>query len=297
MKPPNPRVPRSPIFPRSLLVGIEEADFVRRWFATQPTEPREMLDVGAHRGSSTKPFAVAGWRVHAFEPDPANRAVFERQLQGFDNVTVDERAVGDVDGDEVTLYESEESSGISSLVPFVDSHTPATTVETVRLDTFTDDAGVARVDFLKIDTEGFDLMVLRGFPWGRFSPAAVLCEYEDNKTSNIGYTTKDMLDFLVAKGYTVVVSEWHPIERYGVTHAFKQLSVYDGSVPYSTSWGNLIAVPDPHLAARFVRDAYQILRPRHDPGDARTARLAFNAWWQYRRITRALWRRRPEFLR
>src|SRR3546814_10935540 len=72
------------------------------------------------------------------------------------------------------------------------------------------------VDFLKVDTEGHDLFVLQGFPWERFRPAVIECEFEDAKTVPLGYTFHDMARFLLAKGYRVLVSEWHPIIRSGV---------------------------------------------------------------------------------
>jgi len=237
-----------------------------------------MLDVGAHHGTSTKPFAERGWRVHAFEPDPTNRAGFVKNLAAFDNVTVDPRAVSNVDGEELTLYDSEESSGITSLLAFTDGHKPVTTVQTVRLDTFMDEQEINDVDFLKMDTEGFDLMVLRGFPWGEVHPTVVLCEYEDNKTTNLGYTTADMIEFLVALDYTLLVSEWHPIERYGIAHSFRQLSRYEGTTPRTSSWGNLLAVADPGDAETMMALAPSLVRRRNEDKDARVPSMLFDCW-------------------
>jgi FkbM family methyltransferase len=277
----------TPTFDRSLRLGIEEAELILNWYGDRPQGNRLMLDVGAHRGSSTKPFAKAGWRVHAFEPDEANRTVFDRILKDFDNVTVDTRAVSNVDGEDVTLYDSEESSGISSLIAFVDSHKPSATVKTVRLDTFIRDAGIEEVDFLKIDTEGYDLMVLQGFPWDRFTPEMVLCEFEDKKTEHLGYHTSDMIGFLSDRGYDVVISEWHPIERYGVKHSFARLSVYDGTLPPKSAWGNLIGVRDAATALQFVDEAPDLVHRRNARGRALFATARFEAWRFARRLRRA----------
>jgi len=72
-------------------------------------------------------------------------------------------------------------------------------VETVRLDTLLTAHGSPRVTFLKVDTEGFDLPVLRTFPWQANRPMVVVCEFEDHKTVPLGYTYRDMADFLVNK--------------------------------------------------------------------------------------------------
>ena len=34
-----------------------------------------------------------------------------------------------------------------------------------------------RISFLKIDTEGHDLFVLRGYPWQTTAPRLIICEF------------------------------------------------------------------------------------------------------------------------
>ncbi len=76
--------------------------------------------------------------------------------------------------------------------------------------------GLTHVDFLKIDVEGFDFSVLKGVPWNSLQPDVIEAEFEDGKTVPLGHTYHDVCDFLVEKGYTVYLSEWHPIVRYGI---------------------------------------------------------------------------------
>lgn len=139
-----------------------DVDEVRIVFHVIGRTPGTMLDVGAHQGYSAAPFLVRKWTVHAFEPDPSNRSILSSR---FPNINIDPRAVAEMDGEEVSLFTSDVSTGISTLSPFHDSHTPTTTVRTVRLDTYIREKGIDHVEFLKIDTEGFDLFVLRTFPW------------------------------------------------------------------------------------------------------------------------------------
>ena len=91
-----------------------------------------MLDVGAHYGDSLAAFARDGWSIHAFEPDPANRRELESAFGGRPNVKIVPKAVSDAPG-ELSLYTSDESSGISSLAPFTPGHAFAATVEVITL--------------------------------------------------------------------------------------------------------------------------------------------------------------------
>lgn len=212
-------------------------------------KPGTMIDVGAHYGSTAQPFLDRGWTVYAFEPDPKNRAILKSNCP---ELTVDPRAISETDGDEVTLFTSDVSTGISSLTPFHDSHVPSATVQTVRLDTYLRSHQVDQVDFLKTDIEGYDLFALHTFPWDRHHPKAVVCEYEDQKTTPLGHDVHDTAKFLVKQGYTVLVSEWHPIDQYGGgNHRWRRFMRYPTDVP-ADSWGNLIAV-NPELISELER--------------------------------------------
>ena len=222
-----------------------------------------MVDVGAHQGGALQPFAAAGWTVHAFEPDPTNREALMAGPGRMPGVHVDSRAVGPHDGERLDLFTSAVSSGISTLTAFQSSHRPTATVETVRLDTYL--ASVDRVDFVKVDTEGHDMFVLKTFPWARLRPRAVVCEFEDRKTAPLGYRYEDLARLLVGQGYVVLVSEWYPIVEYGMSHHWRALRRFPEPLASPQAWGNLIAV-EPQLqkrAWRVARRARWQLRLRH----------------------------------
>jgi len=211
-------------------------------FADVGSKPGLMVDVGAHHGFALEPFAEAGWTVHAFEPDPTNRTRLNQRVKRSWNVTIDDRAVAEDDGAVVDFYTSPESSGVSSLQPFLDSHEASLQVKTISLTSYLDAAKIEHVDHLKIDTEGHDLFVLKSYPWHRDQPDTIECEFEDFKTVPLGYTTEELVAFLHTKGYEVLVCEWHPIVSYGIDHDFKGLWPYEPSRLTEQSWGNLIAV-------------------------------------------------------
>ena len=162
-----------------------------------------MIDVGAHHGSSLLRFARQNWRIYAFEPDPENRKHLLKTINGLSNVTVDSRAVSDKATEAVPFYSSEESSGIGSLTPFRDTHKKASVVDTTTLSIFCKDQNIGSIQFLKIDAKGYDLFVLKGFPWESVKPEVILCKFEDNKTISLGYDFHQMAQFLTGKGWDV----------------------------------------------------------------------------------------------
>jgi len=226
----------------SLQAGLDESDIAWDFFRSQTT-PGTMVDVGAHYGSALRPFVRNGWQVFAFEPDAKNRAHLLAEFAGFPSLKVDPRAVSDQPKTGVTFYRSDVSTGISGLSAFDPSHRAEDRIDVTTLGEFLDANKIASLDFLKIDTEGHDLFVLRGVPWTRLRPRLVLCEFENRKTEPLGYRYEDLAGFLVDQGYNVIASEWYPIARYGVTHRWRQFS--EGAPPPMSDpagWGNLLAV-------------------------------------------------------
>lgn len=206
-----------------------------------------MFDVGAHFGSSAKMFLENGWKVYCYEPDPENRKKLEHNLEKYENLVISDKAISNEAGNEINFYNSNESTGISSLIAFSEEHKKLCTVKTTTLEAELNSKPISYIDFLKIDTEGYDLMVLKGFPWKQKKPLVIECEYEDFKTNQLGYSVYDTIDFLIDKGYSIYVSEWHPIIKYGIRHQWKRFFKYDNQVMDPKGWGNLIAflgVPD-----------------------------------------------------
>lgn len=200
-----------------------------------------MLDVGAHNGESFRPYEKLGWKVFAFEPDQNNRKKIKTLLS---QTELFDYAISNKDGEEVSFYTSPESTGISSLIAFHDTHVASETkVLTKTLATFCKEKDIHNVDFLKIDTEGFDYFVLKGFPFEEITPKVILCEFEDKKSLSIGYSYRDMGNYLVKLGYFVYISEWYPIVRYGIQHKWRDISKFDNNELHDpNAWGNFIAI-------------------------------------------------------
>ncbi len=227
-----------------------------------------MIDVGAHHGWSLTPFVIKDWKIYAFEPDEKNRVKLHERIAKLKKQTlvkVDSHAVSDKSSSGLVFYRSEESTGISSLSAFHPSHKPEQTVDTITLSEALAGEAISTVDFLKIDTEGHDLFVLKGFPWDRFRPAVIECEFEDAKSVPLGYTFHDLAGYLVEKGYTVYVSEWHPIIRYGIRHDWHRLVRYPCELADAKGWGNLLAFRDPIDEQELVATVRRVMKIGAEP--------------------------------
>ena len=82
-------------------------------------------------------------------------------------------------------------------------------LETVRLTGVLENSEFTTADFSKINTEGHDLFVLKGLPWGRFNLSVIECEDEDEdvKTRLLGDTFHDLARNLQDKKFNVYASE------------------------------------------------------------------------------------------
>ena len=200
-----------------------------------------MVDVGAHFGESFGPYQSLGWKIIAFEPDPKNRSVI-LQNPTPKNVILYECAVGNVDEQAKPFYASEESTGVSGLSAFLPTHQKVCDVEIRTLKSIVEENRIECIDYLKIDTEGYDKQVLEGVPWEILRPRVIMCEYEDVKTRPLGYTHKELGNFLLDHGYSVWISEWFPIIKYGGKHKWRSVRLFPAELQDKLSWGNFIAI-------------------------------------------------------
>lgn len=201
-------------------VASGEAGFLDAWAGTMPGAAPVVFDVGAHQGSWARLVLerVPGARVHCFEPHPDSFRRLQAALQGrvtFNRCALD-RAVGKARFyDYAARTPGGSGSEHASLHPgvFGQVHHAATRSWGVRLDTvdaYCRAAGIARVDLLKVDTEGNELRVLQGAKGllGRRAIGAI--QFEFNGMSAVGRSF--MADFeALLKGYTL-----HRLLRHGL---------------------------------------------------------------------------------
>ncbi|MEM6471808.1 MAG: FkbM family methyltransferase [Planctomycetota bacterium] len=234
---------------------FSEPALIQRFFHRTGIRCGIMLDVGAHFGESLIPYAEKGWSIFAFEPDPNSEKQAALARLGSESVRIFQVAICDQGGQTLDFYCSDVSTGISSLAAFHESHQKTASVQTETLANVISREAIADVDFLKIDAEGHDLFVLKGFDW-RIRPRVVLAEFEDLKTVALGYSHQDLCNFLVERDYAVYLSEWYPIVQYGVTHRWRSIRRWPCELQEPDAWGNVIAVEQ-----QRANDLEQLLPP------------------------------------
>ena len=168
-----------------------------------------MVDVGSHEGSSCISFLKRNWNVLAFEPCTKTRRILNLNILNLNLshlIKIDPRGVSNLSSKSHPIYTSEESSGVTTLTPFLNSHKIEETIDLVSLRDYFQNVDDLKIDFLKIDAEGHDFDVLKGFPFEKCLPTAIICEFEDKKTLPLGYSWKDMANLLSELDYNVYIS-------------------------------------------------------------------------------------------
>ncbi|MGB0578483.1 MAG: FkbM family methyltransferase [Limisphaerales bacterium] len=120
-------------------------------------------DVGANVGLYTKQFAdIVGdaGKVIAFEPSPANRKQLETNLKSLKNVQVVPAALSGETG--TMKFLEVDDGGVTSRIVTEDTGGNCVDVEVVTADGLLSEDRAPVPNFMKIDTEGFELDVLNG---------------------------------------------------------------------------------------------------------------------------------------
>jgi FkbM family methyltransferase len=123
------------------------------------------IDVGANIGNWTSLFLEAA-PEHIegllFEPSDYAIAKLKQRFEGLVKLSLIKAAVSDNIA-QMSFFEEPEAGEMSSLVAgFSNSHATKKVVNVTTLDAEVEKRKLGHIDFLKIDTEGYDLHVLRG---------------------------------------------------------------------------------------------------------------------------------------
>lgn len=170
--------------------------------------PATIFDVGANIGQSARKFGryFPSARIHCFEPSAASAARIRRRK--LRNVEVHETALGSAVA--TAMLSRGRDPAIFRISAAGDEQVGITTV-----DAFCAEHRIERIDFMKIDTEGHDLEVLKGatamLAAGRI--AAVQVEAGLNPENMLHIPFETLKAFLEDHGYRLFglydqVAEW-----------------------------------------------------------------------------------------
>ncbi len=165
-----------------------------------------VIDIGANIGYFTLLSArIVGenGKVFAFEPLPQNYKVLSKNIStnNFKNVSAFQKAVSNSAG-MLELYFNAKETGTPSLVGKSSSLSMHVSVETVTIDDFLKDQ-LGKVDLIKIDVEGAEMMVLSGMLGIiKSSPSArIICEFCPDVLTRSGTDPLDYLKYLNSIGF------------------------------------------------------------------------------------------------
>jgi FkbM family methyltransferase len=123
-----------------------------------------LIDVGANIGAYSALLSAIcpQARIFAFEPSPDTAAVLRLNLRSSEatNVMVESTAVADFDGSSEFVNRS--SGSVLNRLTLEPEAGVTISVATTTLDSFAAVHGIDRIDFIKIDVEGAEPLVLRG---------------------------------------------------------------------------------------------------------------------------------------
>src|SRR5438552_11264717 len=125
-------------------------------------EPKIVFDVGANVGESAEAYVrhFPESRVFRFEPLLGTFEQRKRNVAGFPNVECFNFGLSSKAGNVHMVYSPTQSNLSSITIP--EPGKPTVEVQVETLERFCKERAIARIDFLKIDTEGHDLEVLKG---------------------------------------------------------------------------------------------------------------------------------------
>ncbi|MGA9777755.1 MAG: FkbM family methyltransferase [Verrucomicrobiia bacterium] len=167
-----------------------------------------VADVGANVGLLTRQFCRQvgpNGRVFAFEPDPLTFQFLQFNTRSFKNKELTQCAVSD--NHEPALLHLNFGSGAGNSLLNKSHSKESVPVNCISLDEFLKQHGNPPVDIIKIDVEGAELSVLRGFRQtaARLPGLKLIIEYCPKNLNGAGVAPRAVFDELRAQHFNLQV--------------------------------------------------------------------------------------------
>lgn len=217
-------------------------------FRSRVREGMTVIDIGANLGYySLLAAQLVGplGRVFAFEPSPRTFSFLEKSVaaNGYRNITLVRKAVSDASG--ITQFQIDPESSGTHRISHHNSKPESILVETVSLDEYFA-KGDARVDFIKIDAEGAEPLILAGIRGviERNASLVLMTEFSPRAIGDFGLSAESFLNELRNFGFAI-----HPINESGPS-AIPLSPIEDVEFISKSPSSNLLCLRHKTLAAR-----------------------------------------------
>lgn len=169
-----------------------------------------VLDVGAHIGYHTLTMArLVGdkGKVIAFEPDPINFAILEKNIAAnkYSNITAIKKGIAESTKNSNRDFYFPLNNNSGSLIE--DKKYPrgsSIKIDTVSLDDFINNYLGDRVDFIKVDVDGGEHFVIQGMHSTlKKDSLVVLMEYNTDVIKKSGYDPEQDFALLQSNGFKI----------------------------------------------------------------------------------------------
>ncbi len=166
------------------------------------------IDVGANhpkKFSNTYYFYKRGWKGINIDPLPGSKTIFDKLRKNDININL---GISDKEGKMIYfMFEEPQLNTFSEKIKknrlktgkklidkkYIKIKTLSTILNNLKIK--------MQIDFLTIDTEGFDLNVLKSNNWVKYSPKLIIVEDIDFKLEK--YKSSNIFNFLSKKGYVL----------------------------------------------------------------------------------------------
>lgn len=190
-------------------------DFVSKYLPKKPI----IIEAGAFNGKDSLKM-MKRWpkaRLYAFEPVPEIFSLLIKNTKGVKNISCFRLALSDFTGKMVLYTESSEHcTGSGSLLPpkehtiHSDIHFSGTIeVDAITLDDWASQNGIAHIDFMWLDMQGYELNMLKCSKIA-LTAKAIYTEMEFVEAYKGQYLYKDVVEWMEANGFILAAIDFDP---------------------------------------------------------------------------------------
>lgn len=171
-------------------------------------EGNNVLDIGANIGfyaSILSDLVGKNGRVHCFEPDLINFKHLQRRVQTLSNVTINQKAVGSKT-EKIKIYTSKELN-VDHRTYQPEVYDTEKEIEAMSVDDYVFLKKIDKIDFIKIDIQGYEMQAIRGMEKTLNSNPNIklISEFWPYGLRTAGSSLSEYYNYLVQLGFNIQI--------------------------------------------------------------------------------------------